>query len=111
MRHHVHKRRRHGDKSKAQELHARGRALHRFGIDLTPTLEAEWIAQIQVQPPRARFLIRQSHRVTLWAIKHNKQEVPIVYDSIRGTIVSILPLHALKSFEPRIAKPKEEKEE
>ena len=90
-----------GNKAKAQEIHARSRAVHRYGIELTPVVLGEWLGQIQSDTPTARFLERQSHRITLWAVRHNGREVPVVYDKTRGTIVSVLPPDVLARFPVR----------
>lgn len=86
-----------GNKASAQRYHAGKRAAQRVGAT-TEDLD-RWLADIQASPPRARFLLRQSHRVTLWAVRHATGEVPVVYDKERKVIVSVLPPATLALYE------------
>lgn len=76
-------------KKNAQRVHARRRMRQRFGIELGEVRRRSIVQAIQ--SGRARFVRRQSCRVTLWRVEVDGVEVAIVYDSKRKEIVTILP--------------------
>lgn len=45
---------------------------------------------------KARFVDRQSNRVTRWVVEDEGREFPVVYDSRRKTIVTVLPEGSLR---------------
>lgn len=76
-------------KAKCQEKHARSRALERYALDLSGEDLLDMVAQIQ--DGRGTFIMRQSHRVSLFAVTVRGELVPVVYDRNRKTIVTVLP--------------------
>lgn len=85
-----------GSKKIAQKRHAKQRALQRYGIDLNKTLLRTWVEQIH--SGSAKFLERQSNRVSVFEITYNDKQIPVVYDRIRKTIVTALPTEYYKSL-------------
>jgi hypothetical protein len=80
-------------KAKNQKRHAKRRAFERYALDLHQDAQASIVRAIQ--GGEARFLRRQSWRVTLWEVEHDGQRLPVVYDRKRKTIVTVLPEEAL----------------
>lgn len=77
------------EKAKAQRGHAKRRAYERYGLVLT-----QHDLNVLVKRIRAGegFIIeRQSLRITVRALEVRGQVCHIVYDSVRGTVVSFLP--------------------
>lgn len=80
---------REGDKRIAQRAHTRRRAQERYGVKLNKAAMAALIARIQSN--RAKFVERQSNRITVWEVEHQSKRMRVVYDTKRGTIVTCLP--------------------
>ena len=76
-------------KPKAQQAHAIRRAWERFG--LTVTQEAYDDACMDIYEGRATFLEKESNRVYHFLVNLAGREVPVVYDRMRKTIVTVLP--------------------
>lgn len=81
-------------KASAQYLHAKKRALERYGIELTKDRYRALCQDIRLGA--GTCLGRQSLRVSVWRITVFMQEKPsvicnVVYDTSRGTIVTFLP--------------------
>jgi len=86
-------------KKKNQMKHAKLRAGERYGIELKPNAYQTLLMMIwKPVKGKSAFLKRQSNRVTLWALFYEDQWLPVVYDSIRKTIVTILPAKVLKQY-------------
>lgn len=79
------------NKAKAQKRHSTIRALQRFGISLDHKKAIE-----AIQGNTATFIERQSNRLTVWLIEQDSKRFPVVYDSTRKTIVTVLPNEWLK---------------
>lgn len=77
------------DKKKAQKIHAKRRALQRYSIELNKSLHKDWIHQIQNGV--AKFVERQSNRISVYEILVEGKIIPVVYDKIRKNIVTVLP--------------------
>lgn len=75
-------------KATAQRRHAKRRLAERFGVEASNRDLAEWVAAIRLG--RARFVERQSLRVTVWDVDHNGRTIRLVYDKHRGEIVTAL---------------------
>lgn len=76
-------------KAKSQRKHAKRRALSRYGLALSRHhLDA---IVLQIQSGKAKFVERQSNRVTLWEVSYEGHILPVVYDKIRKTCVTFLP--------------------
>lgn len=75
-------------KKEAQEIHARRRAMTRFGVTFGPGRQAEAIRQIQAQ--EAKFLDRQSNRVTVWEVVVEGNTLIAIYDASRKSIATVL---------------------
>lgn len=80
------------DKAHAQNMHAKKRALERYGIDLNRHKRQEIINKIQ--DGIAILVRKQSHRIFIFSLKFEGQEVVVVYDRLRKTLASFLPLEA-----------------
>lgn len=76
-------------KHKAQILHARKRAKERLGVNLTPDLRQRLIRDIQ--KGFARFLYRQSGRISVWEVFVLGRKATVIYDTDRHSIVTFLP--------------------
>lgn len=85
-------------KDKAQRIHAK-----RYGVELNRFKYSEICKRIQ-SGKNAEFLERQSHRVTVWLVQHEDEELICVYDKLRKTIVTVLPQAWLKRYRRRINK-------
>lgn len=82
------RRRKRGDKSTDQKWHAKHRMARRFGIHITDAQYADLVYQIT--SGKAWFIERQSNRVSkFWVFLEGKQ-IPVVYDKMRKTIVTVL---------------------
>lgn len=75
-------------KKKAQEIHARRRAMSRFGLTFGRGRQTEAIRQIQ--SGKAKFLERQSNRVSIWEVEVEGTKMIAVYDGLRHTIATVL---------------------
>lgn len=75
-------------KAKAQRAHAFRRARERFDLHLTQNDHAQIVRAIQ--GGKAKFVERQSHRVTLWDINYSGEDLRVVYDSQRKELVTFL---------------------
>lgn len=76
-------------KAKQQANHARLRAWQRYGIRFTHQTAADLTAQIR--SGKARFLERQSNRVTKFEVEVNGAWIPVIYDATRKQVVTFLP--------------------
>ena len=75
-------------KAKAQRNHAKKRSVERFGAAIGDTGLAKIVAQIQ--NGQAKFVERQSLRISVWEIDYHGQRCNVVYDKQRKTIVTFL---------------------
>jgi hypothetical protein len=75
-------------KRKAQLVHAKRRALERFGIELSRKSIERIVADIQAG--RASFLRKQSGRVSLFEIELESCLMVVAYDKTRKSIVTCL---------------------
>lgn len=75
-------------KKTCQNSHARRRALERFGLNMGPVRHAKLVRD--VQSGAARFVERQSNRVTVWDADLDGHTVRIIYDGSRKQIVTFL---------------------
>lgn len=78
-------------KGKARALlrHAKRRANTRYGLDLTNNDLQEIVRLIKQQ--KAKFIERQSLRVTHWEVEYKGETLRAVYDKRRSQIVTFLP--------------------
>ena len=72
-----------------QRIHAKKRILERYGIVLNQDSFFELVKQIRNQI--AKFVKRESSCRTQWIVYINGQEVPVIYDNNKRTIVTFLP--------------------
>lgn len=80
------------DKAQAQNRHAAQRALERYGIELNRHKRDQIIKMIQTGD--AECVRKQSHRVSIFSVQFENQEVIVVYDKQRKTLASFLPIEA-----------------
>lgn len=73
-----------------QRKHAKMRANQRYGLDLNKRALQDMCNQIQTGTD-AKFVARQSYRVTIWQIQYKGQQLWAVYDRIRHTVITFLP--------------------
>lgn len=76
-------------KTKQERLHAKKRAMQRFGIQFGKKHEHDIINQIRTN--KATFIRRESLRVTVWRVLLNQIPAIAIYDSYRHVIVSLWP--------------------
>ena len=78
-------------KKRNQRYHAEIRSFQRFGfvIDVDEAIR-------DIQQGRAKFLFRQSNRVTAWEISQKGERIVVIYDKMRKMIVTTLPKEALE---------------
>lgn len=72
--------------------HAARRAMERHGIVLTFE-QCNQISNFIKNKDRSRalYIDKRSNRITRWKVFYNNKWIPVAYDKIRGTVVSILP--------------------
>lgn len=78
------------DKGDCQRIHAKRRALQRFGVVLDDAKQEQIIKRIQKGD--AIFLRRDSIRVAVFAIRFEGTLLKVVYDAQRKTLASVLPM-------------------
>ncbi len=82
---------RHRDNKKyRQRVHAKRGAAERYGLELHDHELDALIAQIKAN--KAKFVCRESHRVTRWIVKHGGLELACIYDTTRQEIVTFLKM-------------------
>lgn len=77
------------DKKTSERIHAKRRALERYDLVFTKAVRNKIKGMIQTS--KGKFLYRQSRRVTVWEVDHENRKFKVVYDSLRGEIVTFLP--------------------
>lgn len=76
-------------KAKAERKHCLHRLRERFGVNLS---ENDYYGIInQIQNNKAKFVDRQSNRVTIWQLVIQQQDVVVCYDKIRKEIITAIP--------------------
>lgn len=88
------------DKKKAQVMHTQKRCLERLGFYPEKQTIETWVAKIQ--NGSAKFLDRQSHRITRWVIAHKEDEFIVVYDKNRKNITTILPMEFVEHAKTKL---------
>ena len=82
-------------KAESQRVHTKTRMLQRYGIELNRRSYQEIANPIRDRgvngPKNSRFVDRQSNRITRWFVRYKGRWFPVVYDSKRKTVVTILP--------------------
>lgn len=81
----------HLSKSQAQQIHARRQFRRRRNIDFTSELHHQVVEMISTHDARARFLEKQSNRVSVWEVPVSGISCRVVYDRKRRNIVTVLP--------------------
>lgn len=69
--------------------HSVRRAKERYGLDLSASDIDDIVVEIQAQ--KAKFIARQSNRLTVFQVVIGSTVCNVVYDSNRKTIVTFLP--------------------
>lgn len=83
--------RRKGSKKKAQKRHAKIRAIQRYNLPFTKDVEKEILNALANN--RTKHIVKQSNRVSIHEYTFNDNKtVRFVYDRLRKTIVSFIPL-------------------
>lgn len=82
------KRRKTGSKGKAQTYHFKNRLLERYDIGDGSEFITYAIAQIKART--SKFIEKQSNRVSVHSVCYKDQEVFVVYDKERTTLVTVL---------------------
>lgn len=77
------------EKKHAQRAHTKRRLQTRFGTSVNHAGYRQLV--FDIQEGRAKFLGRQTDRVSLFLITHEGKEMKALYDKKRGTIVTVLP--------------------
>ena len=78
-----------GTKKINERIHAKRRALERYGLSLTTGDLREIQQQIQTQE-NALFVRRRSRRVSLWEVIYKNTPMYVVYDKLRDSVVTVL---------------------
>jgi hypothetical protein len=93
-------------KKQAEQIHARRRAKERYDVNLNKDARRQIVHQIQnslenlsqparglstVTPSSATFLAKQSNRVTEWEVPYEGQDLRVLYDKKRKTLITCLP--------------------
>lgn len=78
-------------KTRSYKIHTARRAIERYGFEFTMATLASFVNQIQSN--KGQFVKRTSNRVTVWDVSHpdTEENIRVVYDKIRKSIVTILP--------------------
>lgn len=81
---------------KALRKHAKKRAKERYDLDLNSlmfhTLEK------QIRDNKSTFIEKASNRETLHIVEIAGVRMPVVYDKIRNSIVTVLPKHVIRKW-------------
>lgn len=75
-------------KAKRQTSHFKRRARERFGIYFSKS-DIDIIIK-KIQNGEAKFIERSSNRVSVFTVWHNEQNLRVVYDKARKTLVTIM---------------------
>lgn len=81
-------RRKRKTKAQNQEMHAKIRFAQRYGVMICDDTYRDMVQQIQ--SGKAKFIRKQSNRVSHFWVTWHDQTVPVVYDKLRGTVVTVL---------------------
>ncbi len=76
-------------KKESQRIHALRRSAERFGVGLGHKDSLGIVRDIQ--EGKARFVHRQSHRVSLWEIPYVDEKAVVAYDKKRKMVVTVIP--------------------
>ena len=76
-------------KRDGQKIHAKKRALQRYGIDVNSKLLHELIKQIQ--SGKSNYLERKTHRISIHLVHYEGKSFKVAYDKTRQNICSFLP--------------------
>ena len=79
---------RNGPKTRNLATHSRQRFDLRFDIDLTPEVRKEIIWMIRTG--RSTFVDRRSNAVSSHRVQVQGRDIVVVYDKVRGVIVTVL---------------------
>jgi hypothetical protein len=77
------------EKQKAERVHAKRRAKSRYNLDFTKEVRRAFNTIIHNN--KAKFLWRQSRRVSVFEVPYENKTYKVVYDKLRGEIVTFLP--------------------
>lgn len=77
------------DKSTCQRIHAKRRALERYGLQANRLKYAELVRMIEVG--RTKFIVHQTHRKSVHLLTTADGQLLVSYDRLRGNITSFLP--------------------
>lgn len=80
----------------AQKRHAKRRARERYGL-LINKIDVENMIN-DIQNNKGEFVYKSSNRATIWKLMCKGKEVLVVYDKLRGQIVTFLPFRALEKY-------------
>lgn len=78
------------DKSKTLIKHTKRRAKERYGLYLKENDIINIVSMIQ--KGKAKHVLTESLRVTIWHVNYLGKELKVVYDKKRKTLITALPL-------------------
>lgn len=78
-------------KKRSQEIHSKLRALERYGVELSKNDIEAIVKLIQEGSPYARFIMKDSRRVAIWAVTYREKEFKVCYDKHQKMISTFLP--------------------
>lgn len=76
-------------KRQINHLHAKRRAMQRYGLDLNKSLHKQ-LAQA-IRDGHATFVKRRSRTRTVWLVELEGRKIRAVYDSNQHNLVTVLP--------------------
>ena len=88
-------------KRQGQRMHARRRALERYGLNCGPRTRNALLEAIQNSD--AVFLESYSNRQKVFAVNYGEQYYPVVYDNRRHEIVTFLPREYLTRHQNKLS--------
>ena len=89
-----------GSKKQSEIVHARRRALMRYGLNCGPRTRENLVRIIR--EGEGIFLSKKSNRVSAFAVFYENVWYPVVYDRNRKEIVTFLPAKYLDRYRDRL---------
>lgn len=85
------------NKKQNQKQHFKRRMIQRFGINVNKLKYKEYLIKIKTN----KFLIgRRSRRISYHLVKDDNKAIVVVYDNLRGVLVSAFPVDFISRFFP-----------
>lgn len=86
-------------KAQSERVHAKRRCMERYGLEINRHDIRDIVGMIQSgDRTKATKKEDQSQRVSVWIVKFRGIDVKVVYDRVRKTLVSFLPMEDKKEW-------------